>query len=307
MRLFAWPPTKRSCSLKVFVPLSTVSIKQSQLLKTILIWEIARAIAITRCSHLILYKDPESKKDEDRTLVEKVLRYLLTPPYLRKKVIPLDPQLRYVGMLSPMALPIHYKKNEPVLGSVRLAVLAKKGNTIVALIGIDKPCKLVNANVSDIKLNETPSLHFVKVLSLNPPLCSLIDEDSISVYTGFKYHYYSSLEDALMNECKESVIIEFSKHGKDVNELRQNLLEAVSHNKNILCAIFGSPCMDASEILLKERGYGIASLANTELHARYLAVNAVPHQGVRSIRTHEALYLALAVLNHILYELNICL
>ncbi len=306
MSLFTWPPPKRSCSLKVFVPLSTVSIKQSQLLKTIVIWEIARAIAITRCSHLILYKDPESR-NEDRTLVEKVLQYLLTPPYLRKKVIPLDPQLRYVGMLSPLALPIHYRKDEPVLGSVRLAVLEKRGNSVVALIGIDKPCKLVNASITDIKLSEMPRLHFVKILSLKPPLCSLIDEDSVSMYTGFKYHYYSSLEEALMNECKESVVIEFSKHGKDVNELRQNLLEAVPHSKNILCAIFGSPSMDANEILFKERGYDIASLANTKLHARYLAINAVPHQGVRSIRTHEALYLALAVLNHVLYELNICL
>ncbi len=307
MSLFTWPPFKRSCSLKVFVPLSTVSIKQSQLLKTLVIWEIARAVAITRCSHLIVYKDPETRKNEDRTLVEKVLQYLLTPPYLRKKVIPLDPQLRYVGILSPLALPIHYKKSEPVLGSVRLAVLEKRGNDVVALIGIDKPCRIVNTNATNIKFSKMPKLHFVKVLSSEPPLCSLIDEDSVSIYTGFKYHYYGSLEDALMNECEESVIIEFSKHGKDVNELKQKLPEAISHRKSILCTIFGSPSMDASEILSKERGYDIASLANTKLHAHYLAVNAVPYQGVRSIRTHEALYLALAVLNHILHELNICL
>jgi len=305
MNLFKWPPPKRSCMLKILVPISTVSIKQSQVLRLITIWEIARAAAIVRCTHLLFYKDLEVKDHEIVTLIEKTLRYLLTPPYLRKKVIPLDPQLRLVGILNPLALPIHYRRDDPVLGSVRLALIELKNDTVVAHIGTDKPCTMIDVKASD--LNLVNPLQFVEVVSLSPLLCKLVQEDNVKIYTGFKYRFYDSLKEALYQECRDSILIEFSKFGMDAKKALRSLRAIASKQKiNILCTVFGSPSMDASEILAKENGTDISSYAKSQLHAHYLRINAVPYQGVRSIRTHEALYLALAILNLILFDLKIC-
>lgn len=291
--------------LKILVPISTVSIKQSQVLRLITIWEIARAAAIVRCTHLLFYKDLEVKDREIVTLIEKTLRYLLTPPYLRKKVIPLDPQLRLVGILNPLALPIHYRRDDPVLGSVRLALIELKNDTVVAHIGTDKPCTMIDVKASD--LNLVNPLQFVEVVSLSPLLCKLVQEDNVKIYTGFKYRFYDSLKEALYQECRDSVLIEFSKFGMDAKKALRSLRAIASKQKiNILCTVFGSPSMDASEILAKENGTDISSYAKSQLHAHYLRINAVPYQGVRSIRTHEALYLALAILNLILFDLKIC-
>ena len=290
---------------KILVPISTVSIKQSQVLKLVTIWEIARAAAIVRCTHLLFYKDLEVHDHKVISLIEKTLRYLLTPPYLRKKVIPLDPQLSFIGVLNPLALPIHYKKDDPILGSIRLALIELRNGTVVAHIGADKPCIMINVKTPDFNL--VNSLQFVEVVSLSPLLCKLVREDSIKIYTGFKYRFYNSLKEALLQECRNSVLIEFSKHGVDAKKALQSLRTIVNRQKiNTLCTVFGSPSMDASEILAKENGIDISSYAKSQLHAYYLRINAVPYQGVRSIRTHEALYLALAILNLMLFDLKVC-
>lgn len=305
MGLFRWPPPKRSCMLKILVPISTVSIKQSQILRLVTIWEIARAAAIIRCTHLLFYKDLEADNRKVVSLIEKTLHYLLTPPYLRKKVIPLDPQLNFVGMLNPLALPIHYRKDDPILGSIRLALIELRNGVIVAHIGADKPCTVINVKTSDY--NKMGPLQFVKVVSLNPLLCKPVQENSIEVYTGFKYRFYNSLKEALNKECRNSVLIEFSKLGIDARKALRYLRAIVSNRKiDNLCIVFGSPSMDASEILVKENGIDIPSYAKSQLHAYYLRINAVPYQGVRSIRTHEALYLALSILNFMLFDLKIC-
>ncbi|MEM0439690.1 MAG: hypothetical protein QXP18_06700, partial [Sulfolobales archaeon] len=71
-------------------------------------------------------------------------------------------------------------------------------------------------------------------------------------------------------------------HGEDLTARIEGVRKGIS-------VIFGSPDKDPDEIA-EEEGWNIDMLNHYKL-------NSAPLQGVRSIRTYEALYITLAILN----------
>src|SRR5512136_2341947 len=89
--------------LSIAIPSSVVSDTPHLREKTSKIGLIGRATAIFRVDDIIIYHDnPRINQRKDADLAAKLLSYMETPQYLRKKLFKLDPSLEYVGILPPL-------------------------------------------------------------------------------------------------------------------------------------------------------------------------------------------------------------
>jgi len=290
---------KRSCILKVLVPISVLSTEHRKDLKTLTVAYILRALSIFRASHLVLYKDPHAS-DADKRLFLKVARYLMTPPYLRKMIVPIDPDLKYVGLAPPLTLPLHTLSKRLTLPQIRWGLIIERldDELAKAYVGVSKLCILKSSRNSGemilVRVERDCGSYYK---------CSEVDPDAVTVYLGPKIVTSSSLSRAITSHCTSSLLIEFTKLGKPATNLLNNV-ERLEDLKRI-CCVFGSPYLDPSEITRRELNSDIPALSRA-IQAKHVAVDAVVNQGVKSVRTTEALYVALSVLNLALLRSSRC-
>jgi len=94
--------------LAVSLPDTVLEEQESPRYKTAKLGLIARACAIYGVDLIEVFRDPGGKGESDA--IRKVLEYLETPQYLRKRLYPLDEALRYAGLLPPLRIPSHRAK-----------------------------------------------------------------------------------------------------------------------------------------------------------------------------------------------------
>jgi len=285
---FRWPPPKRHRNLSIAIPSSIISIQHHLREKTFVAGIIARAAAIFRTDIVALYKDPNSK-EEDLKILKSVLRYMKEPPYLRKQIIPLTKELRYAGILPPLATPNHpLISDELTIGSIREALIITKNDKLYANIGLDELCKLT--------CNKRGGKTYVVVTKLEPLICKCIDETSIPNYMCYKIETYNSLTQVINKyKSRKWHIIISTKKGEVMPKIKDELIKRIKKSPGIII-IFGSPKYDPDEILALEGS------KPEEVLGDCLKLNSAPLQGVRSIRTYEALFITLSLINSTLYE-----
>ncbi len=122
----------RNWTVSIAIPGSVVDNAQSKELKTLLVSQIARAVAIFEVDEVVVYDDGMGKrqnsKDRDgssnnnsfkaswdpNVFMARILQYMETPQYLRKKLLPMHPDLRFAGLLAPLDSPHHVRSDETV-------------------------------------------------------------------------------------------------------------------------------------------------------------------------------------------------
>ncbi|KAI9885045.1 MAG: hypothetical protein M1823_003144 [Watsoniomyces obsoletus] len=122
------PRGPRDWTLSVAVPGSIIANAQTHDLKTSLAGQLARALAVFCVDEVIIFNDDDddfhdiSAKDETYTgftdpshFLIQILGYLETPPYLRKMLFPIHPNLRTAGTLPSLDMPHHLKSDEECL------------------------------------------------------------------------------------------------------------------------------------------------------------------------------------------------
>ena len=296
---YTWPAKRRPCSLNVFLPLSIFRVKPGPLLRTLLVERIARACAIFRVSTLVVINDLEDRRLEE--FVIKVFRYILTPPYLRKRLFPLDEDLRYVGLLSPLAIPTHLRADERHR-KLRLGYVVSRGRRWILIdVGLERPCRADYITSNSAK----DDLVWVEVLDPSIPTCRVVDKREVDLYNGFilRTCSWKTFLDVVNELCSNALLIEFTKEGDVITSRSRTIIDFLSKSRTI-CTFFGSSEKDFNE-LLREQGMELSSLASN-LGSTLLKLNTAPMQGVRTIRTEEALYISLALLNAVLYDAGIC-
>lgn len=110
----------RSHTVSVAIPSSIVENAQSAELKATLVGQLARALTIFAVDEIIVYEDqssaPPSKDAEGHSramaFMTRNFQYLETPQYLRKQLLGMQADLRWVGLLNPLDAPHHLRKNE---------------------------------------------------------------------------------------------------------------------------------------------------------------------------------------------------
>ncbi len=120
----------RNWTVSIAIPGSVVDNAQSKELKTLLVGQIARAAAIFKVDEVVVYNDGMGKKPnpmerdgnapslksswDPNIFMARVLQYMETPQYLRKKLLPMHPDLRFAGLLAPLDSPHHVRSSDTV-------------------------------------------------------------------------------------------------------------------------------------------------------------------------------------------------
>lgn len=255
--------------------------------KTSRIGFLCRALAIFRIDKLVLYhEEPKNPDVGEAILIKSIADYMNTPPYLRKRAFRLREDLRYVGLLPPLNIPTHPPSPDLQEGSseVREGRVVKMGPAYFIDAGLRRliPSKSGMREGQRVYLLVTKRGGRLRYKS--------ISRRKVGVYTGFR----TVISESPIRESLNGygLKIATSRLGRDVREVVDELRSKFNTLNGPVCVAFGSYKRGLEEIC-EAQGERVDELFDYVL-------NFAPAQGVRTIRTEEAVYVVLAVLNFIL-------
>jgi predicted SPOUT superfamily RNA methylase MTH1 len=284
---------KRRGKFSLAFPASIVSDIPHLREKTLKIGLIARAASIFRVDELIIFTDNlHNDQKKDSVLIMTILRYLETPQYLRKRLFKIRPELRYVGIIPPLRTPHHplaSRKKDLTLGEFREGVVissTKKGSLVD--VGIESPILLPQERIP-INFRIT-----VKLTNLRKsPSGILADHQEIRNYWGYSVKTSKTSLGKFLKRSSFDLVIATSRYGNSMNKI-QTALRKEWKKAYSKVLIFGGPKLGL---------YDIASQEGIELdHISDFVINAIPHQGTETVRTEEAIYASLSILNNFIEE-----
>jgi len=281
-------PLKRRIKISVAIPASLVSDIPHLREKTLRIGLIGRALAIFRVDEIIIYSDiPNQNQTRDSTLIEAILSYMETPQYLRRRLFKIRPELRYVGILPPLRTPHHPTENREKdlkIGEYREGIVVSSNERGIYIdVGVERSVFVPDVRV---KINSRVT---VRIMEKGKDLIGeLVDPDETEVYWGYKVKVSNFSLGRLLKDRRYDLIIATSRRGDPIMNIADKLLDKWKRSRRVLVA-FGSPTEGLQEIVRHE-GIKLESVA-------HFIVNTVPNQGVKTVRTEEAIYATLAILN----------
>lgn len=289
----------RECVMRVprfsiAIPASMISDVPGLQLKTYKIGQVARALAIYCVDEIIVYPDQDyGKQREDMEFISQVLRYMETPQYLRKKLFPLSPLLKYVGTLPPLNTPhhpTHRRIAELQDEEIREGVVVSHDNDgSLVDIGMERPLR------SSERLAKVRRTFRVRKYGDKELRLELVDSSEISEYWGYKVVESSQPLGQFIRKGTHDLHILTSRLGLQIGDLITEIEDRLKKSRKILIA-FGSPKEGLKEILARE---GLdQSIADYFL-------NTVPGQGTLSIRTEEAIHATLAITNLLIHNTDV--
>ncbi|XP_022000817.1 putative methyltransferase C9orf114 homolog [Helianthus annuus] len=290
------PPT-----VTIALPGSIIDNTQSFELATRLAGQIARAATIFRIDEVIIFdnqsesmadsdvtpKDTSDENESGAAFLIRILKYLETPQYLRKALFQKHNSLRFVGLLPPLDAPHHLRKHEwgPYREGVTLMQQAPSSGSTLVDVGLSKNVVIDQALEPGTRV--TLAMGTNRRLDDEPrAVVSSSKPREEGMYWGYKVRYAANISLAL-NGCPYKggydYLIGTSEHGNIVksSELR---LPSFRH---LLIAFGGlaglEECVEVDKNL---KGKKPRDIFNTYL-------NICPHQGSRTIRTEEAIFICL--------------
>jgi len=281
-------PLKRQVKTSVAIPASLVSDIPHLREKTLRIGLIGRALAIFRINEIIIYPDlPSRDQTKDAALIEAILSYMETPQYLRKRLFKIRPDLRYVGILPPLRTPHHPTQNREKdlkIGEHREGVVVSSDERGVHVdIGVERPIFVPNVKI------KTNSRVTVRIREKGKNLIGEItNPDEVKFYWGYRVTVSRSSLGRILKDQRYDLVIATSRRGDSIAKIADKLLSRWERSRWVLIA-FGSPTRGLQEIVGQEK-------INLE-RAVHFIVNTIPNQGVKTVRTEEAIYATLAALN----------
>jgi methyltransferase len=260
--------------MAVSLPDTVLEDKESQRDKTAKLGLIARACAIYGVDVIEVFRDPKGYGEGQ--IIRRVLEYLETPQYLRRRLYPLDEALRYAGMLPPLRIPSHRAKvpmDKLPLGEVREGVVNRDGTVD---IGLDVAPRLEGEAPPGQRVT-------VKVSSLRPPSARQIQRQQVDGYWG--YTVETKTVDEVLSDARFTLKIATSKLGTPMIDLLSRLGASLRRAEGVKL-IFGSPSRGLFDIV----GRNLADRVD-------FVVNLFPEQQVETVRTEEAILVGLGLVN----------
>ena len=270
-------------TLKVAIPDTSLADSTNLRQKTAKAGRIARALAVFRVEEVFVYKTgflPPSKM-RDADLLVKILRYLDTPQYLRRRVFPKSPSLQFTGTLPPLRTrshPLQSSLADLDVGSVRWGVQVRPNQID---IGFDK---LITHNEPISERDPT----LFRVVSNSPKIVlEVIERSDVQEYWGYESRRINRLVD-LLKESTDMTRIGFSRNAPSFKNLQDGLSSTISNTKSVL-AIFGGPERGVIELCANET-------EDVKHHIDFW-INTIIDQGTETVRLEEALFISLGLLN----------
>lgn len=283
---------KRDHELSIAITASLVSDVPHLREKTIKIGLVSRAAAIFRVNEIIVFPDlPEVDQRRDASLVATILSYMETPQYLRKRLFKIKPELRYAGILPPLRTPHHLLPN-------RIKDLAVGEHRDGVVLSLTEAGSLVDIGVEravliskKLPLNTRVTVRVTKLGK--HPIAVLASRDEIKAYWGYRVAVSDASFGQLAKNQPFDLVIATSRYGTPFMEVADELARYWKKSHKILVA-FGAPTKGLYEIVARE------NLKLDEI--AHFTVNTIPNQGTETVRTEEALYASLAMLNMFIGE-----
>lgn len=279
-------PKKRHPTLSIAIPATFISDTPHLRDKTLKIGWIGRALAIFRVDQIIIFtSDPRKKKDAN--IMANILSYMETPQYLRKHLFKIRSELRYVGILPPLRTPHHpleKKFRNLQEGELREGVIVKDKKRKISIdVGVDAYLPLVKEKS---RFNQRATVRIVK--EKDDLRADIIEANQVETYWGYKIKVIESPIGHLIKDMGFDLVIATSKKGEFFSHLVDKISYSWKNSADVLVA-FGSPTHGLYEIF-KQEGLKLADFAD------YI-VNMIPNQATKTIRTEEAIYASLTLLN----------
>ena len=279
---------RRDRKVAIAIPVSVISDIPHLREKTFEIGLIGRAAAIFRVDEIIVFSDnagsPNQKRD--RALIATLLTYMETPQYLRKRLFKIEPELRYAGILPPLRTPHHpleQRAKKLKTGEHREgAVIAVNEAGALVDIGVENPVLLPG---KELPINKRVTVTITQAGTLRAVLANLAN---INDYWGYTVTPSKGSLGKVAKSGNYDLVIATSKMGTPLRQVTEVLAERWKKAGSVLVA-FGAPAHGLQDIVAKE------SLSLDEVAD--FTVNTIPNQGTETVRTEEALYASLALLN----------
>ncbi len=260
--------------IAVAIPDTVLEERASLRDKTVKLGQIARACSIYGVDLIEVFEDPTGRGEGE--LIGKVLGYLETPQYLRRRLYPLDEALRFAGLLPPLRIPSHKPRvqfSTVRVGEVREGVMNADGTVD---IGLD-----VAPRVRDRP--EPGKRVTVKLSSISPPAAEVLQRQAVNEYWGYVVER-KSMEEVLA-DARFGTRVATSRLGAPVGQKVEELRKAVRESGGVKM-IFGSPSKGLFEMVGKDLGSRVD-----------FVLNLFPQQQVETVRTEEAIFAGLALVS----------
>jgi len=274
--------------LVIAIPASVISDTPHLREKTSKVGLIGRAAAIFRVDEIIVYRDnPREKQSADLDLIATLLSYMETPQYLRKRLFKIEPRLQYAGILPPLRTPHHpvnrrakdLRAGEYVEGLVLSS--AKEG--LLVDVGVEFPALLRD------KQHEIGARLTLQVIRAGDGVeVQAANRGDVPDYWGWVVTVERGSLRSVLEHVKADLVVGTSRKGSEFTGLAEKLAGKWRAAKSIL-VLFGAPSRGLHEIAGDE-GWQLSELVD-------FVANTIPCQGTETIRTEEAVFASLAILN----------
>jgi predicted SPOUT superfamily RNA methylase MTH1 len=274
--------------LAIAIPASVISDTPHLREKTSKIGLIGRAAAIFRVHDIIVYPDSRhSNQTRDLDFIAKILNYLETPQYLRKRLFKIEPDLQYAGILPPLRTPHHPssgKNRDLKVGEYREGIVvsqSKEGLTVD--IGVESMATL---RERDFAVGDRLTVQVIRggdrieVQSAN--------RDYVPTYWGYRVKVEDDSFSRMLKKEQFDLVISTARIANCFIDVADKIAARWSTAEKILIA-FGAPTRGLHEIV-RDEGLRIEALSD-------FVVNTIPEQGTATVRTEEALLASLAIFN----------
>ncbi|KAK0730078.1 putative RNA methyltransferase [Lasiosphaeris hirsuta] len=305
------PTVPREWTVSVAIPTSIITDCVTREQRTTYAGRVARALAVFAVDEIIVYDDSPMHQrphnvDEDAFtgdtdpahFLEHLLTYLETPPFMRKTLFPLHPNLRSQGLLPSLDMPHHPHKDEwlPYREGMTLEGQAKGGKGTLVDIGMP--------NTVTISESIPPRTRVTLKMpddgtSAPEPVHPAAPRTEAGYFWGFSVRKAITLSNVFTQSPYEEgydISIGTSERGIPLSKAFPDHKET---NFTHLLIVFGGPrgleyaAMNDPELA----ELGIAGARTRELFDNW--VNILPNQGSRTIRTDEAMMIGLTGLRRL--------
>lgn len=224
-----------------------------------------------------------------------LLSYLECPPFMRKALFPIHPNLRLAGMLPSLDMPHHPNPRDaalPYREGVTAEGTTSSGRGTLVEIGAKAPVEVAD----DIPPNTRLTLHLPHgERGVAEAVHPAAPREEGGYYWGYGVRSASSLSAVFEESPHEGgydVSIGTSEHGQSAAEAFSDYQKTLKFKH--LLIVFGGPrgIEYAAANDAKLANFGISGAGTKELFDHW--VNILPMQGSRNIRTDEAVFIALA-------------
>jgi predicted SPOUT superfamily RNA methylase MTH1 len=259
--------------LAIAFPDTVLEDRESLKDKTAKLGLIARTCSVFGVDTVLVFHDPRGRGES--SLIRKILEYLETPQYLRRRLFPLDDVLKFAGLLPPLRIPSHKPKvpvEKLMTGEYREGVILTDGRTVD--IGLDQPLAIRQNLAAGRRVT-------VRVASNRPLEGTIVERTEPTEYWGYAVEVLG-LEEVL-KDSRFPLKLATSRKGDSLSETMAALREQFSSSKGVM-TIFGSPSR------------GLFEMAKNLREKSKFVVNLYPEQKAVTVRTEEAMASALYLL-----------